>query len=208
MATENKPQMKFCTTREAAELLGISLKTAQLWSENGLLEAWRTDGGHRRIYRESVDRLLANGGVPKPPEALAAPEFALSILVAEDDDILRKLYSIRLRTWPMAPTVNVVPTGIEALLEIGRKPPDLLITDLRMPDMDGFRMIRILRSVIDLDDMQIVVVTGLDAEEIKAQGGLPEDILIFPKPVPFDRLEAVAEQVAAAKANPSPRKGG
>ena len=58
MTKEPKVQRKFCTTREAAEILGVSLKTAQLWSESGLLEAWRTDGGHRRIFRSSVERLL------------------------------------------------------------------------------------------------------------------------------------------------------
>ena len=47
-------QSAYCTTREAAELLGVSLTTAQLWVESGLLEAWKTEGGHRRIHRTSV----------------------------------------------------------------------------------------------------------------------------------------------------------
>gem|GEM_PF-6334869 len=33
-------QSAYCTTREAAQLLGISLRTAQLWVENGQLDAW------------------------------------------------------------------------------------------------------------------------------------------------------------------------
>ena len=51
--------MAFCTTREAAELLNVSLRTAQLWVEKGLLEAWKTSGGHRRISRQSIESLLA-----------------------------------------------------------------------------------------------------------------------------------------------------
>ena len=35
----------FCTTREAAALLGVSLSTAQNWAESGLLESWKTEGG-------------------------------------------------------------------------------------------------------------------------------------------------------------------
>ena len=61
-------QKSFCTTREAAEILGISLRTAQLWVESGQLEAWKTEGGHRRIARVSIERLLAN---PPVPAALA-----------------------------------------------------------------------------------------------------------------------------------------
>jgi excisionase family DNA binding protein len=48
----------FCTTREAAALLGVSIGTVQLWVESDLLQAWKTAGGHRRVLRDSVDRLL------------------------------------------------------------------------------------------------------------------------------------------------------
>ena len=60
----------FLTTREAAKALGISLRTAQVWVENGQLDAWKTEGGHRRISRNSVQRLL-DGEVTKRPPAPA-----------------------------------------------------------------------------------------------------------------------------------------
>ena len=47
-----------CSTRDAARLLGVSVRTAQLWVEDGRLRAWKTPGGHRRILVESVERLL------------------------------------------------------------------------------------------------------------------------------------------------------
>ena len=50
-------QHAFCTTRDAANLLGVSVGTVKLWVERGLLQAWKTSGGHRRISRESVQRL-------------------------------------------------------------------------------------------------------------------------------------------------------
>jgi len=202
MARHTKPQHTFCTTREAAEMLGISLKTAQLWAESGLLEAWRTEGGHRRIYRTSVERLLASGGVkPNPSELASKHSKNISILVAEDDRILRKLYDIRLRTWPIQPAVKVVGSGIEALLEIGKHPPDLFITDLKMPQMDGFEVIRTLRDMPDLTRTTIVVVTGLDDADIKDKGGIPVGIKVFPKPVPFDALEKLANEIAAGSAS-------
>lgn len=42
------------TTAEAAQLLGISTRTAQLWVESGQLSSWKTPGGHRRIPRQAV----------------------------------------------------------------------------------------------------------------------------------------------------------
>jgi excisionase family DNA binding protein len=207
MSPDPKTQRKFCTTREAAELLGVSLKTAQLWSENGLLEAWRTDGGHRRIFRSSVERLLIDGDAPRsiPPPGRKASNNHFDILVAEDEVNLRKLYSIRLTSWRMAPQVSVVANGFQVLLKIGHKVPDLLITDLKMPEMDGFRMLKTLRETPGLEKLAIIVVTGLDSAEIDAQGGLPSDIRVFPKPIPFDAIEGIAELLAAAKR--SSRKG-
>ena len=46
------------TTREAARLLGIAVSTAQQWIENGLLPAWKTPGGHRRVRLSAVSTLL------------------------------------------------------------------------------------------------------------------------------------------------------
>jgi excisionase family DNA binding protein len=46
------------TTREAAGLLGIAVSTAQQWIENGLLPAWKTPGGHRRVRLSAVSALL------------------------------------------------------------------------------------------------------------------------------------------------------
>jgi len=46
------------TTAKAAELLGVSTRTAQLWVESGQLPSWKTPGGHRRIPRQAVLDLI------------------------------------------------------------------------------------------------------------------------------------------------------
>jgi len=59
------------TTREAAHLLGIAVSTAQQWIENGLLPAWKTPGGHRRVRLSAVSALLREraGLAPLAPAA-------------------------------------------------------------------------------------------------------------------------------------------
>lgn len=81
---------------------------------------------------------------------------------------------------------------IDALLAIGRGGPDLLITDLNMPEMDGFRMLRILHQAPELAHTTIVAVTGLDDAAIAAKGGLPPEILLLAKPTPFNQLQKIA----------------
>jgi excisionase family DNA binding protein len=46
------------TTAKAADLLGVSVRTAQLWVESGRLPSWKTPGGHRRIPRQAVLGLI------------------------------------------------------------------------------------------------------------------------------------------------------
>ncbi len=48
----------YYSTREAAELLGVAVSTIQLWTKGGLLKAWTTGGGHRRIALRSVEEML------------------------------------------------------------------------------------------------------------------------------------------------------
>lgn len=196
---ESAIKKSFCTTREAAGLLGVSVGTVQLWVESGLLQAWKTSGGHRRVLRESIDGLLhkdageapdAKGGVV--PTVAARP---LRILVVEDEPSLLRLYQARLALWPMAPVVSLADNGVTGLLMMGRSNPDLLITDLDMPGMDGFNMLRVLHQTPEMRQATIVVVTGLDAAEVARRGGVPKGVEVLPKPVPFDRLLAIASAI-------------
>lgn len=190
------PLNAFLTTREAAKLLGVSLRTAQLWVENGQLEAWKTEGGHRRISRTSVRRLLdvEQPAVPTVAKSAVDPE-RIKILVVEDDSILIKLYKTVIAGWQMPLEVITAGNGIDALIRIGKDAPDLMITDLSMPNMDGIQLIRNLAASSFREGLEIVVVSGLDVAEIEARGGLPADVRIFSKPVPFKELKVIVQNI-------------
>jgi len=190
----------YCTTREAADLLGVSLRTVQLWSEAGLLECWKTSGGHRRIARTSVEKLFL--ARPAVTDEVQADDrgASLRILVVEDEPALLRLYERYLPLWPMKPQVVTANNGFDALVRIGLTKPDLVVTDLRMPEMDGFQMLRRLKAMPELADVGIVVVTGLDPQDIESRGGIPPGIPILPKPIPFERLRDIATIVADRKA--------
>jgi excisionase family DNA binding protein len=83
MATYNKDVMKthefddpILTTREAAQLLGVAVSTAQVWMENGDLPAWKTPGGHRRVRHSAVVRLVREHAAPMHPDMPAPREDA------------------------------------------------------------------------------------------------------------------------------------
>jgi excisionase family DNA binding protein len=198
-------EKSFCTTKEAAVMLGVSVGTVQLWSESGLLHAWKTAGGHRRVIRESVEKLLHKAPVAARREALFEPpintiqstERHLQVLVVDEDVNLLRLYETRVASWPMASQVIVANNAFAALLTMGRTCPDLLITDLRMPGIDGFVMLNALQKAPEVSKTRIVVVTGMDKSEVEARGGLPSGIDLLDKPIPFDRLQQIAAEVVS-----------
>lgn len=192
------------STREAAEQLGVALRTVQLWVESGVLPAWKTAGGHRRISRVAVERLIgerraALSGDPAGVAPVDAAGARLQVMVVEDEPELLRLFTMVIAGWELPIDVTPAVNGFDALLRLGQRCPDLLVTDLNMPGMDGFKMIASLRGVgRAYDDLEIVVVTALSEADIARRGGLPPQVRVFHKPVPFDELEAlVRERVAA-----------
>lgn len=194
----DKPASSYCTTRQAAQMLDVSLRTAQLWVESGLLQAWKTRGGHRRISIASVHNLLARNKEKVSPADTAASEH-LKLLVVEDDPVLLKLYRLRIAQWGLPLDVMTAANGFDALILIGRESPDLMITDLSMPGLDGFRMTRMLESSPFREGMEIIVVSGLDESDIAGHGGVPAGIRVYPKPVPFAELRTVCENLLARR---------
>lgn len=212
---------KFCTTREAATLLGVSIGSIQQWVERGVLEAWKTDGGHRRVLRESVQKMLDQipGAGPKPslstptlapvvaaPTALDTPLSAeqaamrrLRVMVIDDDPLMLRLYEERMKRWTLAPAVTVSDSVVAGLVLIGRTFPDLLVLDLLMPGMDGFSLLRNLENLPDLKDTTIVVASGLSAKEVAQRGGVPATVVVLTKPIHFDLLLEIALEIAAKK---------
>jgi len=189
----------FITTREAARRLGVSLRTAQLWTENGLLDAWKTEGGHRRIRVESVDRVLRQGAARPERATPESRPFSggdrIKVLIVEDDNILLKLYRLRFDAWQLPIDVLTVSNGCEGLILVGRERPDLMIVDLMLPYLDGVKMVRTIENSPFREGMEMVAVSGLEKTEVEAMGGLPDSVPLFPKPVPFDALREVCERL-------------
>jgi excisionase family DNA binding protein len=181
------------TRKETAYLLGVTVRTVTRWVNSGTLEAWKTEGGNCRIFKRSVNKILQKreDGVQSHKK-----QKALSLLIVEDDSILVTVYKSIIKSWSFQVDLTTVATGFDALIHIGENPPDIIITDLAMPHMDGFEMIKSLQSNPKLEGIPIIVVTALNSRKIADHGGLPEDVQIFRKPPPADQLKTLARSRA------------
>ena len=124
------------------------------------------------------------------------------MLVVEDDPDMLKLMCVVMEGWDLPLELRTATNGFDALLRIGDECPDVLLTDLNMPGMDGFKMISALQSPAqEREALRVIVVTALTRAEIDQRGGLPTSVHVFTKPLPFDDLEVLLrEQYGALSA--------
>lgn len=207
------PGSRMLTTREAAQRLGVSLRTVQLWVEADILPAARTPGGHRRIPHNAVEALALSTGLGGEPLARSSRadaqarerDDAHAALVHEGErppthaagqglrprDVLlvadNPIWQVRCEQAlaPFLPSIELrfAETGYLALLQIGQKAPDLLITNLELPGMDGLAMLRTLERCESIAGMRILALSHLDEAELKRRGGLPASAELMQLPV-------------------------
>jgi len=89
-----------------------------------------------------------------------------TVLVVDDSAYIRRMIRFALTQRPY--TVVEAQDGIAALKYVKSYPVDLVITDLKMPNMDGFELIRLLRSRSELELLPIIMLTG-EADEKKRE---------------------------------------
>jgi two-component system OmpR family response regulator len=92
-----------------------------------------------------------------------------NLLVVEDDPTLRELLAASLRFAGFA--VSTTASGAEALRLAVRRPPDLVVLDVMLPDFDGFEVLRRLRDgAAPGRDVPVLFLTARDAGEDKVAG--------------------------------------
>ncbi|MCW8929163.1 MAG: response regulator [Gammaproteobacteria bacterium] len=182
-------EKEYLSTRKAADMLGVAVSTIQLWTDDGLLSAWTTNGGHRRIALDSIREVLK-----KRENVFASSKLEkkkLTLVIVEDDSSQLNLYKKQFSARELDVKVVEAKNGYEGLLQIGKHQPSIVITDLMMPDMDGFQMLNTLTNSKELDHCLFIVVSALSKTEVDHLGGLPKGVVFYTKPTPFNELENV-----------------
>lgn len=167
------------TTHDISKLLGVSPLSVVNWIKQGLLKSYRTPGGHRRVKRADLLSFLKSQGMIVP-ESLIHPEKKI-LIVDDDPDLLYFLEGV-LRDNRENFEVRASINGIDALLEIGRWHPDIILLDLFMPEVDGFEVCKRLKNDPETSDIRVIAITGLFSQENKKRiielGA--EDVIVKP----------------------------
>lgn len=187
------------TTHDVATELGVTIRSVQLWVEQGVFDAWKTPGGHRRITRESFTKVaLRRTNYGKAH----AHNVRLKVVIVEDNVEILTLYRMTIESWKLPIDVMYIANGWAGIVGIAQSNPDLLITDLKMPELDGFAVIKAIRGLSEFAHMSIIVVSGMQSNEILDTGSVPNDISIYCKnPIPFMEIKAFIQDKLNKKAS-------
>jgi excisionase family DNA binding protein len=159
----------FLTTEEVLEYLQVNLRTVYRLIKAGKIPAVRV-GRQWRFRKRDIDGWLdsqrARGSaVRMPPSTAAAARPAAvaerpRILVVDDEESIRDLLE---KTPAMSDyDVDTAPDGRAALEQMRLNSYDLLITDLKMPGIDGLTVVREARRYNS--ELPVIIITGFSTE--------------------------------------------
>jgi len=110
------------------------------------------------------------------------------ILVVDDNSDNAEIVATRLRY--RGYEIEEAGTGQAALDEVHRRPPDLVLLDVMLPDIDGFEVSRRVKGDASLPFIPIILVTARDSTEDKVLGFEAGADDYLTKPINFSELEA------------------
>jgi CheY-like chemotaxis protein len=114
-----------------------------------------------------------------------------SVLVV--DDVVDAVDSLALLLTLYGFEVRTAPDGPSALASLTAGPPDVVLTDIKMPEMNGWEFVRRLRAQPGGTGIFVVVVTGFGQEKDIVKSAEAGADLHLLKPVSPDRLVTVLE---------------
>jgi excisionase family DNA binding protein len=168
--------------RQLAQVLGVSVQSVQRWVDAGRLKAWKTPSGHRKIDGASAQALIeamrAGGGKAPAGQEASPPR----VLIVDDDPAALELVEMLVEEAMPSAAITKARNGFEGLQALGRTIPDILVTDIVMPHIDGIEMLRYVATLADRPGL-VIATSFLQPDELERRGGLDAGVAFLPKPL-------------------------
>jgi CheY-like chemotaxis protein len=128
------------------------------------------------------------------------------ILLLDDDEQILELYQELLQNLPSQPEVTVSSSGARAIALLETEPFTLLITDLRMPKMDGLQVLAIVRR--KYPELRLIVLTGVLDEEYRSRAYALGVDLFWQKPSSSEEFQFFKDCIESFLGRETAEEGG
>lgn len=183
-------QKKLLKTNAAAKYLGVSRSSLTNWIRQGLLSGGVTPGGHYRFTLDELDAFAEKRGLAVNSNA----ESTARILIVDDDDAFREFVTDALSAFS-GYELKEADDGMKGALLIGSWKPDLIVLDVRMPNMDGRELLTLIRENPETADTNVVIASAHLSPELTAELEKLEPDVILEKPVHLAKLIACVQKL-------------
>jgi CheY-like chemotaxis protein len=107
----------------------------------------------------------------------------VQVVIVDDDAMDRELISTLVQAALPRAQLRVAGNGFQGLVMIARFAPEIVVTDVHMPHMDGFEMIRNVLADAQTRPRLMIAVSAKSAKELADFGQLPSEVLLLRKPL-------------------------
>ena len=87
----------------------------------------------------------------------------IKVLIADDQELIRQSLQIVLGTEKDIEVLDAVENGVEVVRAVRREKPDVILMDIRMPEMDGVVCTQIIKE--NYPNIKIIILTTCDDDE-------------------------------------------
>jgi signal transduction histidine kinase/CheY-like chemotaxis protein len=164
----------FVTDRQASGGTGLGLSVTY-----NLVKAHQGD-----IFFKSKSGQGTTFSVVLPTVVMRRPS---KIMVVDDDETFRYMLTEAL-TKKTNSIVEGYANGAEALIRLGGNPPDLLILDMFMPQIDGLGVCRAIKNELGLQLTKVIIVTGFPEHHKLTEASRMGFSKIFTKPLALEEF--------------------
>lgn len=175
MTDINKPY----TTGEIAGFCHVTINAVKKWIASGKLAAFRTPGGHYRVNREDFIAFLDKYKLDIKEEVFPDRK---KVLIIDDETSVVEYIRGALESMAQGYIIETAGDGYEALIKVGDFKPELLILDIRMPNINGFEVCRRIKGDSATRQIKILAVTAYGKDDIEKIIQCGADFCL-PKPI-------------------------
>ena len=181
--------------------LGLAIADALTKMHGGQIEAHSDGAGHGSRFAFRVGLAMVEKVAPEPqPEKVASVEGLKVLIVEDSQDTLLLMSKIFERE---GAHVTTALSAAEALERAVAQPPNLIISDIGMPETDGYELLEQLKAIPGLSEVPAIAISGYASEEDRERALAVGYFALVPKPVDIDALFNLIQEIRTPAISPA-----